>query len=452
MDLRRQLVAWLGGLLAALILVTVAIDLASLRGDVAAEIRASERLALALLEAGRIGASASEHETAAQLAAILDRGALRHIVITVDGVSALPSAAPASPGAALARWLALAPGAGLAVRIGTQVLRIAPNPASEIDERLAGIVQLWSTLLFFSGATVLVAWWAADRALRPVRALEAGLQRLADGEADPALPAFALREFARVAAAIDHLAAALRAAQHGQRRLAHRLIQVQEDERRALAMELHDEVGQTLTAISLTAAYLGRHAAQLDGGKIDECARDLRRDVRACSGQLRAMLSRLRPHDLDGAALGGALRQLLCNWQQRACGIAFAVTLPEHLPALGRETSLVLYRVVQEALTNVVRHSQARHCLVEVSADVHPGPGAGAANVRVRIEDDGAGLAGAVTHGCGLAGMAERLRMVGGQLRVANGAGGGVHLYATLPLHRLDTSKETPWTPPVLPA
>jgi two-component system sensor histidine kinase UhpB len=259
-----------------------------------------------------------------------------------------------------------------------------------------------------------------------VRALEAGLQRLADGEPDAALPPFALREFARVAAAIDHLAAALRTAQHGQRRLAHRLIRVQEDERATLAMELHDEVGQTLTAISLTAAYLERHAMQLDGARIDDCARELRRDVRACSDQLRTMLSRLRPHSLEGPALAGALRTLLRNWQQRAPAIAFTVALPDDLPALGKDESLVLYRVAQEALTNVVRHSRASRCLVDVMVD--------AAALSLRIEDDGIGLPPDAVHGCGLCGMAERLRMVGGRLHVTNGPGGGVRLHASLPL------------------
>ncbi|MDQ2822397.1 MAG: sensor histidine kinase [Pseudomonadota bacterium] len=438
MDLRRQLVAWLGTLLLGLILMTVAINLVSLRADVGTEIRASERLALALLAAGQMGSTGSAHNTTAPLADILARGALRHITITVDGAPGpVPGVAPDSIGTHVARWLGLAPGVGHAVRIGGQVLRIAPNPASEIDERLADIVQLWSTLLFFSGATLLVAWWAADRALRPVRALEAGLQRLADGERDAALPRFALREFTRVAAAIDHLAGALNAARHGQQLLSHQLIRVQEDERRTLAMELHDEVGQTLTAISLTAAYLGRHAAQLDGAKIDACAGELRRDVRACSEQLRAMLSRLRPHSLDGQGLASALRDLLHNWQQRAAGITFRIALPPALPALGVDESLVVYRVVQEALTNVVRHSGAGQCRVAVTLE--------AGRIHVQIEDDGAGLCADVQHGYGLTGMAERLRMVGGTLRLKNGAGGGLHLDASLPLAPSMTHKGTTW-------
>jgi two-component system sensor histidine kinase UhpB len=415
MDLRRQLLKWLGASLLGLMLVTVAINLTSLRGDVAQEVGASERLALTLLAAGRADADPA---AVRQLAAMLQGGALRHISIEVDGAAAVP---PTGSGA---------PGRAQTLRLGPHLLRISPNPASEIDERLNDIVRLWSTLLFFSGATLLLAWYAADRALAPVRLLEAGLQRLAEGEAEARLPAFSLCEFARVAAAIDRLAASLAEARSAQQRLAHQLIRVQEDERRTLAMELHDDMGQTLTAISTTAAYLDRHAGVLDAAKIGECAQDLRRDVRACGTQLRAMLSRLRPHGLEGPGLLAALRELLHGWQQRASNIAFTLSLPADLPPLGDEQSLVLYRVVQEGLTNVVRHSGAQHCKVALTVE-------GGA-VAVSIEDDGAGLAaGSSPHGCGLVGMAERMRMVGGQLRLDQpGEPGqrGVRLRASMPM------------------
>ena len=427
MDLRRRLVTYLGALLLSLLLMTVLINLVSLRDDVAVEVRASEQLALALLETGRIGRELPAAEAARRLAAILERGALRHITISIG--AAAPPEITQSISTRLAALLGLnaSAGPGQLIRLGEQTLRIAPNPASEIEERLNDTVRLWSTLLFFSGTTLLVAWWAADRALAPVRALEAGLQRLARGEPDAALPAFALREFARVAGAIDHLAAALAAAREAQRRLAHQLIEVQEDERRTLAMELHDEMGQTLTAISVTAAYLGRNAGRLDAPRIAECAQDLRRDVRSSGVQLRAMLLRLRPHGLDGPGLASALRELIASWQQRGAGIEFSLTMPDTLPPLGKDAGLVLYRVVQEGLTNVVRHSAAQHCRVQIAND--------GATLHLRIEDDGCGLvAGAAPGGCGLLGIAERLHMVGGRVEIGPGPQRGLHLQVSLPL------------------
>ena len=306
MDLRRRLVGYLGILLLGLMLMAVLVSLSSLRSDVTTEIAGSEQLVRVLLDTGRIERNLPPAEVAARLHAILDSGPLRHLSISSSTVPAPEYSA------SLAGWLAgllgLAPasGPGQLIRVGEHTLRIAPNPASEIEERMGDTVQLCMTLLLFSGATLLVAWWSADRALKPVRELQAGLYRLACGESAARLPAFALREFSQVAAAIDALAAALSSARAAQRQLTRQLIQLQEDERRALARELHDEMGQTLTAIGVTAAYLERHAGQLAAGQIVECAQDVRRDVRASREQLRGMLKRLRPHGLDGPELASA--------------------------------------------------------------------------------------------------------------------------------------------------
>lgn len=429
MDLKRRLVTYLGSLLLGLMLMTMLITMHSLRDDVQAEVMASEQLALALLDTDRIGLELPTAEASARLQAILARGPLRHITISVGG-AAPPYSAP-SFGSWLAAALDLGANgqAGQLVRLGGQILRIAPNPASEIEERLSDTVRLWSTLLFFCGVTLLAAWWSADRALASVRALEAGLHRLARGAPDAALPVFAQREFTRVAEAIDHLAAALATSQQAQRRLSHQLIRLQEDERHTLAMELHDEMGQTLTAISVTAAYLERNAGRLDAPRIAECARDLRRDIRTGGEQMRAMLRQLRPHSLDGPGLDSALRDLLATWQQRESGTDFTLVMPAVLPPLGQDAGLVLYRVVQEALTNVVRHSAAPHCQVCIEVEVN--------RLVLRIEDDGIGLpTDGVLRGCGLLGIAERVHMVDGEVVVRSSPVpmSGLHLLVSLPL------------------
>lgn len=145
-------------------------------------------------------------------------------------------------------------------------------------------------------------------------------------------------------------------------------------------------------------------------------------------------LRRLRPQDMDGAALAGALGELLASWQQRKAGIDFRLAMPEVLPKLDAAAGLVLYRVVQEALTNVVRHSGARHCRVgiEMTGDV----------LRLSVSDDGKGLpaAGPARRG-GLLGMEERLAAVGGSLRTEGGAG-GLHVLASLPLKREEQLEE----------
>lgn len=419
MDLRRRLIGRLGLLLAALLAMAMLVQMSSLRRDIAAEVAASERLVATLL-------AATEAEPKA-LAQRLADAELRHISLRPAGEPALSGNGPG-----WRRWLGLQPAdaAEREIRIGDHALVVAAKPDSEIEERLADSVRLLITLLLYSGATLLVVWLAADRALRPVRDLEAGLQRLARGEPDPALPAFALREFARVAGAINQLATALQAARGAQRELARQLIGVQEDERRALARELHDEMGQSLTALNVTATYLERNAGRLDAAAVADCAGDLRRDLRTGGEQLRAMLKHLRPHGLDAASLPESLRELVDGWRGRETGIEFAMELPAEPPAADDARALALYRVAQEALTNVVRHSQARHCRIALAED---GP-----SVVLHIEDDGLGLADDTVQRGGLLGMAERLDMVGGGLRLRRQPAGGLCITATVAAMRLE--------------
>ena len=321
-----------------------------------------------MLETVNIEGDLPAPEATRRVKAILDSAPLRHLSISLGDI---PPTEPDALTNQLAQLLGVQSTSsdGQMLRLGEQTLRIAPNPASEIEERLGDTVRLCITLLLFSGATLLVAWWSADRALAPVRQLEDGLHRLTQGESDAALPPFALREFNQVASAINHLAEALRTSRQAQRQLSRQLIQVQEEERRTLARELHDEMGQTLTAISVTAAYLERNAEKLEAGRIVECAQDLRRDVRTSGEQLRAMLQHLRPYGLDAQGVTSALRELVSSWQQRESGIRFSLEMPSDLPPLADEVGLALYRVIQEALTNVVRHSGAKHCRVNIVAE-----------------------------------------------------------------------------------
>jgi two-component system, NarL family, sensor histidine kinase UhpB len=428
MDLRYRLISSLSLLLSCLMAMALVIQFYSLRADIDTEIAASTRLVNVLLAAGSSGEQGSK-----SLATRLADAGLRHLSIrTADQA---PAATELHP---LLEWMGVVhPGqAEQEIHINDQTLFIAPNPGSEIEERLGDTVRLFITLLLYSGATLLVVWWSADRALSPVRSLEKGLNRLAKGERDPGLPAFALREFSRVAGAIEHLASALSEARAAQSALARELISVQENERRTLARELHDEMGQTLTALNVTAAHLERNAHHLAPDDVAECANDLRRDIRTSGEQLRAMLKSLRPHGLDAAGLTQMLREVIDGWRGRATGIEFAEELPGAFPALDDEAALTLYRVVQEALTNVVRHSGATQCHLRIAV--------ASDQVCLEINDNGQGLpeAGPARRG-GLLGMAERLNMVGGMLDLLTNSRGGLRLVARMPIHNVRAQVQT---------
>lgn len=427
MDLRKRLIGFISTLLLALLTLTVLANLLALRGDVTAEVDASMQLVKFLSQIDQVDSSLPPIKADAHLKAILTNAPLRHVSVSIGAEP------PTESRRVETHWLATLLGvepvndAPQLLRIGNHQLWVTPNPVSEIEEGLGDTIRLCIALFLFSVATLLAVWWSSDRALAPVRELEEGLKRLAAGEKKAALPGFDLREFQRVAIAIDELAAALSTSQNAQRHLSRQLICVQEDERRTLALELHDEMGQTLAAIGVTAAHLERNAIQLAPQSVIECAHDVRRDVRTSGEQLRAMLKRLRPHGLDASGLTCALRDLVASWQQRATGIRFSFELRGTLPELRDAAGLTVYRVVQEALTNVVRHSKATNCQVEIIVD--------ASDLVLQIEDDGCGPPpGGLRRGVGLFGIEERLLMVGGSLTIKPALVRGTQLQVRLPL------------------
>ena len=188
------------------------------------------------------------------------------------------------------------------------------------------------------------------------------------------------------------------------------LLEAQENERRRIARELHDEAGQVLTAVKIELDLEGRGQASAMVARALEQVRDL--------GNL------LRPTVLDDLGLAPALRGLVDDFSRRA---RIEVTLDgaESLPALDPDVEVVIYRIVQEALTNVARHAGARHAKVALRN--------GAGEIRVRVEDDGKGLSGPPEFHLGLLGMRERVTAIGGRLEIEGRPGAGVTIEAVLP-------------------
>jgi two-component system sensor histidine kinase UhpB len=259
--------------------------------------------------------------------------------------------------------------------------------------------------------------WQADELPLSVTVLACGLAWYALRRRREAEAQLALREQAeaRVADLLVH-----------NRELAQRLISVQESERLALARELHDELGQSCTAIRVETAYL-RHCAADDrvgmlaaAARADATAQDLYRLVRD-------MLCRLRPANLDTLGLGAALQELCESWAART-GVDCSFQVEGSTLALGDDLDITIYRVAQEALTNVARHARAGRVRVTLA---RPTP----ARVTLSVHDDGLGMdLGAATRGLGLLGAVERAAAVGGELQVRSAPGAGVQIELSIPL------------------
>jgi signal transduction histidine kinase len=189
------------------------------------------------------------------------------------------------------------------------------------------------------------------------------------------------------------------------------MLRVQEDERRRIAQELHDEAGQVLTAVKIELELDGRAEAGAMVGR--------------ALAQVRDVSNLLRPSVLDDLGLAPALRALADDFAART-RIAVTLDLDSVRRPLNADVEVVVYRVVQEALTNVARHAGAAQARVRVSSE--------AGVVALTVEDDGRGAAEDTRPNLGWLGMRERVASLGGRLVIGRGDGGGVRVHADIPL------------------
>jgi signal transduction histidine kinase len=211
--------------------------------------------------------------------------------------------------------------------------------------------------------------------------------------------------------------------------LSARLLRAQEDERRALSRELHDEVGQAFSTILMEIENLQDYIRE---PSLESRLRSIRGLAESGVNETRNMALLLRPSMLDDFGLLPAL-----EWQGRETakrtGLSVSISaseLAEHLP---EEHKTCVYRVVQEALNNCARHAQATKAQVTVSGR--------AEEIVLTVQDDGCGFDAARVRGLGLLGMEERVRHLGGDFSIESSAGRGTRLNVRLPLASLMRSR-----------
>jgi signal transduction histidine kinase len=212
------------------------------------------------------------------------------------------------------------------------------------------------------------------------------------------------------------------------------LVSALEDERRRIRRDLHDGLGPRLAAhmlkIGSARAAIGNQHSPA-GSMLDQLEDDLEETLR----QIRELVYNLRPPALDQLGLAGAIQdyaeQINRGHKSQAsardeASLSISVTTPERLPALPAAVEVAAYRIVQEALANIIHHAKARRCKVELAC--------GDA-LRLSISDDGIGLPTVYRSGVGLSSMQERAVELGGSFQVKNLPGGGAQVQAVLPLH-----------------
>ena len=444
MKLRTRLNLIVAGLTAMFIIVLIFAEIADTRSSVSEEVEAANRVGSQLL--GRLAAIYSregDSDTVRQFLEQLGHVRANDVVLRAPTGELLYRSPNATykAGREAPQWFEklLAPPIAkrtFPLRGGVQLV-ITANASR-------AILDAWDSLsrLFLIGALMLVlvnglAFWLVKLALAPFPVIAAGLKRLEQGDLAFRLPALAGFEAHTIGAAFNRMAQAVQDKVQAERKaieaetrleegreLARLVEQRVEEERRLIAHELHDEFGQSVTAIRSLAMAI---VTQSHDPAMSDAARLISDEAGRLYDAMHGLIPRLVPLSLDTLGLADTLENLVRDWQRRYPGVRLSAR--HDLSALlGPTVTLTIYRVAQEGLINALRHAQATNVEIDLQSNEE--------QIVLTVSDDGVGLAPDWSRPghFGLRGLADRVEHLGGSLEVANHAPHGVRVTAKIPL------------------
>lgn len=304
-------------------------------------------------------------------------------------------------------------------------------------------------IVLVAAGELILGWSLSHRIMGSLALLRNGARRIAQETGIEPIPTPPEPEFADLAATLNEVMLELAANRTAQRQLEaerarlHRaqlgqVVRIQEEERARISRELHDQAGQALTALRYGLDHLQR---QYRDPVARQQVADLVELATVTGHQISALARDLRPAVLDDLGLLAALRSYSREYSERV-GIPVHIAAPGSIPRLGADAETALFRVVQEALTNVAKHAAASHVWIDVSRH--------AERLEVRVRDDGQGFdTGRLDVGrhvgLGLAGIEERVQLLGGNFEVQSRPGDGTSIQVSIPLaNTLESTEHRP--------
>jgi two-component system sensor histidine kinase UhpB len=449
MRLRTRLNLVVTGLSTIFVIVLIGAEIQSSRGSVREEIEAANRVAAQLL--GRLTivySEAADRDGLLQFLQQLGRVRANEISLVDDKGNELyrSPAATYKAGREAPAWFAelLAPlpvRQTFALRDGL-ILTIDAQPSRSILDAWDDITRLLTIAAIMLAVVSALAFGSVARALKPFPIIALGLKRIQEGDLTYRLPVLAGFEAGTIGAAFNRMAEAVQAKVLAEqkvheaevrleerREMAYLTDQRVEEERRIIAHELHDELGQSVTAIRSLALAISARTEAPDP-RTAEIAKLISEEAARLYDAMHGLIPRLTPLSLDSIGLTATLENLVRDWQSRSP--ATTLTLEHQIAQdLGPGVSLVVYRVIQEGLINALRHAQASAIAIAVHCSEQ--------KILATVKDDGVGISGAWDRPghFGLRGLQDRVRQLAGTFVIDSPPGRGVRLTAEIPLQAM---------------
>jgi two-component system sensor histidine kinase UhpB len=334
----------------------------------------------------------------------------------------------------------------LARPTGVGTILIVGEPGDELAEVWEEVVRRALIWLAITLVTVPLLYFILGRLLNPLIGLAAGMRELEDGHYETRLKRPAVREIAAIADRFNTLAEALEKAQAENGRLYRHLIGLQEDERRQVANELHDEAGPCLFGITANASSIARIAAKTgepESGQIKSRVAEMLSIAERLKTINRDLLRRLRPVELGRISLEELIGSLVSGFERRHPEVEFSLSVGRLERSYGEGVDLTVFRCVQEALTNAMRHGGASRVDIELGEQddgtAESNGTSRASKLRLLVHDNGEGFPRSAPLGLGLTAMRERVRTVHGTTLIDTSPA-GTSISLLIPLHAAQQS------------
>jgi two-component system, NarL family, sensor histidine kinase UhpB len=352
------------------------------------------------------------------------------------------------------RWFAALVGPKL---VGRSVRVVAINhanpvviigePSDEIAEAWRDFSSLAIVWLTLNALILLILYVVLGRLLDPLANLFRGMIGLEDGHYATRLALPKVKELRVFTERFNRLASTLATARDENSRLYRQLISVQEEERRAIANELHDEAGPCLFSITANASSIQMLANQKPDARTPEITRRVG-EILSITERLkvmnRALLKKLRPGPLGRVKLSALLDELIASFQRRHPDTHIMVNFGKLAESYGEGIDLTLYRCIQEGITNAIRHGKAGNLSVDLFEEPAARRSGGKKTIgklSLKLSDDGKGIAPSTPKGFGLTTMTERVHSLGGTCAIESVWSRGTTVHVELPVQRSSEKK-----------